>query len=427
MGLGRDIAYALAAGVTAPLWGGYLLRTGKHRTDWPGRFGRCDVPAKSAGKRRVLLHAVSVGEVNATRTLVDALAEAEVDLDIVVAATTNTGHARAVQVYGEHPRVAAVIRYPFDFSRAVRRLLDAVEPDLAALVELEVWPNFVEACTRRGVPVAVVNGRLSEKSFRGYRRFRPLVAPAFSKLAAVGAQTMAYADRFAALGVPPGRVHVLDTMKWDTANVQEASGVAGADALADDLGLDRARPLIVAGSTGPGEERLLLAARPERAQLLLVPRKPERFEEVASLAPMRRRSKPEAHRDPRDVFLLDTMGELRKAYALADVVVVGRSLTGLGGSDPIEPIALGKPAIIGPDVHHFADVVRAFEQEGGIRKLPPSEAMSSNLAAALAELLDDAAARRDLARRGRAVIATHRGATRRHVEMLRSVLDRGRG
>ena len=143
-----------------------------------------------------------------------------------------------------------------------------------------------------GVPVCVVNGRLSERSFRGYRRVRPLIAPAFAKLAAVGAQTMAYADRFIAMGTPGDRVKVLDTMKWDTARVEDAGGVAGADTLAKELGIDRDRPLIVAGSTGPGEERRLLDARPEGAQLLLVPRKPERFDEVAALAPMRRRTGP---------------------------------------------------------------------------------------------------------------------------------------
>ena len=415
MGVGRDIAYAVGAAALSPVWGSYLLKTGKWRTDWPGRFGRAEVPAKEWGTRRLLIHAVSVGEVNATRTLVDQLAEADGSLELVIATTTNTGFARADALYGGHPRVAAVVRFPLDFTRAVRGLLDAAAPDAVALVELEVWPNFVEACCRRGVPVCVVNGRLSERSFRGYRRVRPLIAPAFAKLAAVGAQTMAYADRFIAMGTPADRVKVLDTMKWDTARVEDAGGVAGAHALAEEMGIDRDRPLIVAGSTGPGEERLLLDARPERAQLLLVPRKPERFDEVAALAPMRRRTCGDAKSSSTDVFLLDTMGELRKAYALADVAVVGRSFNHMGGSDPIEPIALGKPTVIGPDVSNFADVVRAFEQEGGIVK-------TDEPGPAIRELLNDADRRRELAERGRGVIAKHQGSTQRHVEMLIQVL-----
>lgn len=415
MGLGRDIAYAVGAAALSPVWGSYLLKTGKWRTDWPGRFGRAEVPAKEPGTRRLLIHAVSVGEVNATRTLVDQLAEADASLQLVIATTTNTGFARADALYGEHPRVAAVVRFPLDFTRAVRGLLDTAEPDAVALVELEVWPNFVEACSRRGVPVCVVNGRLSAKSYRGYRRVRPLIAPAFAKLAAVGAQTMAYADRFIAMGTPRDRVRVLDTMKWDTARVEDAGGVAGAHALAEEMGIDRDRPLIVAGSTGPGEERLLLDARPEGAQLLLVPRKPERFDEVAVLAPMRRRTYGHTKSSSTEVFLLDTMGELRQAYALADVAVIGRSFNGMGGSDPIEPIALGKPTIIGPDVSHFADVVWAFEPEGGIVKTDEPGPL-------IRELLSDADRRRELAERGRRVIAKHRGATQRHVEMLMRVL-----
>lgn len=424
MGVGRDIAYGVGAVALSPVWGAYLLKTGKWRTDWPGRFGRAAAPAKRPGTRRLLIHAVSVGEVNATRTLVDQLAAADPALELVIATTTNTGFARAASLYAEHPRVAAVVRFPFDFTWAVRRLLDAVRPDAVALVELEVWPNFVGACARRAIPVCVVNGRLSESSFRGYRRIRPLIAPAFAKLAAVGAQTMAYADRFIAMGTPRERVLVLDTMKWDTARVEEPSDVEGAEALAAELGIDRDRPLIVAGSTGPGEERMLLDARPEQAQLLLVPRKPERFEEVAALAAMRRRTRPVAGGDDADadadevadVFLLDTMGELRKAYALADVAVVGRSFNAMGGSDPIEPIALGKATIIGPDVDNFAEVVRAFEQEGGICK-------TDDLPGSMRALLNDPARRRDLAERGRGVIATRRGSTRRHVEMLTRVLD----
>lgn len=437
MGLGRDIAYGAAAVASSPVWGAYLLRTGKWRTDWGGRFGRCDPRAKVAGGKRVLLHAVSVGEVNATRALVAALTEADASLDLVVATTTNTGYARATALYGEHPRVAGVVRFPFDFSRAVGRMLDAVRPDAVALVELEVWPNLIEACARRGVPVGVVNGRLSENSFRGYRRFRAILCPTFAKLAAVGAQTMAYADRFEAMGVPADRVCVLDTMKWDTAGVQDASTVDGADELAAAMGIDRERPLVVAGSTGPGEEAMLIEACPAEAQLMLVPRKPERFDEVAALAPMVRRSAGPAlgrgdatsRTSPRRagpettdaqaprLFLLDTMGELRKAYALADVVVVGRSFNGMGGSDPIEPIGLGKPVVIGPDVMNFADVVTAFEQRGGIVR---TQAVGD----ALRELLGDEAKRGALGAAGLEVIRSRQGATQRYAAMVMGMLER---
>ncbi|MEX2387681.1 MAG: glycosyltransferase N-terminal domain-containing protein, partial [Phycisphaeraceae bacterium] len=367
MGLPHDIAYAAAALASAPVWGYRLWRTGKWRTDWTGRFGHGEPVTRNGQRRRLLIHAVSVGEVNAIRNLVDLLARDHADrVELVISTTTDTGHARACQLFADKH---TVVRYPLDFTFAVRRFLDRVQPDAVALVELEIWPNFAAACQRRSIPLVVVNGRLSERSFARYRLLRPLVRAMFASLAAAAVQTPAYAERFVAMGAGPDAVHVLDTMKWDTARV--ADDVPGSDALAADMHIDRTRPLVVAGSTGPGEERLLIDAVrahcPADTQLLLVPRKPERFNEVAALDPnIIRRTEPRTPNPESRIFLLDTMGELRKAYALATVVVVGRSFAGLGGSDPIEPIALGKPTLIGPDHHNFADVVDVFEQAGGI-------------------------------------------------------------
>lgn len=399
----HDLIYAAAAVAASPVWAPRMLRTGKWRTDWPSRFGRGETLPRTG--RTLLIHAVSVGEVNAIRALVDHLAQRAPDLRIVIATTTDTGLARATQLYAERH---AVVRYPLDFTGSVRRFLDRVQPDVVALTELEVWPNFVAHCARRSVPVCVINGRLSAHSFKGYRKIRPLLRSTFARLSAAAVQSEAYAERFRALGVPPERVRVLDTMKWDTAHV--ADTVDGADELAADMGIDRGRPLVVAGSTGPGEERLLIDACPPEAQLLLVPRKPERFDEVAQLVPgiVRRTAK---RGDGGRIFLLDTMGELRKAYALASVVVVGRSFVKLGGSDPIEPIALGKPVIIGPHHANFADVVEAFRQRDGIVVIDqPGEAIAALLADA------DRAAR--LANAGREVILSRQGATRRHADLL---------
>jgi 3-deoxy-D-manno-octulosonic-acid transferase len=177
--------------------------------------------------------------------LVDRLAAGPDPLDVVIATTTDTGTARARELFGGRYRL---VRYPFDFSAAVDRLLDAVRPDAVALVELEVWPNFVASCDRRGIPVAVINGRLSARSFRRYRLARPFLSPTFARLAAVAAQDEAYAVRFRAMGVPAERVAVCGTMKWDTAQVVDDEGDASAK-LALDLGIDRSRPLVVAGST----------------------------------------------------------------------------------------------------------------------------------------------------------------------------------
>ncbi|MDE0649363.1 MAG: 3-deoxy-D-manno-octulosonic acid transferase [Gammaproteobacteria bacterium] len=448
-----DLFYLMAALLASPVVAARRLATGKRRTDWRGRFGHVgvlDVPSlptdrappgpadsvdRSAGhavgevsgapaRRRptVLIHGVSVGEVAAIGQLVGLLAART---RVVVSSTTDTGFARAHALYGSRH---SVVRYPLDLSWMVRRFLDAVRPDVVALAELEVWPNFVTECTRRGIPVCVVNGRLSPSSYRGYRRARAWIRPVFRQLAAVAAQNETYADRFIDLGVPRDRVWVTDTMKWDTsgrpppggrptdsaANAPSATAPPAAQALAAALALDRTRPLIVAGSTGPGEEKELIATRPPAAQLLLVPRRPERFDAVAALHPsIRRRSR--ARSAPTDLFLLDTMGELELAYALADVAIVGRSFAPMGGSDPIPAVAAGCATIIGPHHENFADVVSALAAGGGIT-------VTDSPMAAAARLLDDPDARRRMARNGRRVIEEHRGASARTVDLVSGLL-----
>lgn len=416
MARGYDLLYAGAALLGSPVWGFNLLRTGKWRTDWQGRVGKR--PALPGDPRpTVLIHGVSVGEINATRELVRRLTREDgLPVRVVISATTNTGIERARRLYEpEH----TVVRFPFDFSWMVRRFLDAVGPDLIVLVELEVWPNLTQECRRKGIPLCVINGRLSDSSYRNYRFAAPLVRPIFRTLAAAAAQTEVYAERFADLGVPAERVTVTDNMKWDT--VRMAESVAGADELAVAMGIDRSKPLVVAGSTGPGEEELLVETRPPGVQLLIVPRKPERFESVARRAAgvVRRSRHPDGAQSAAngaELFLLDTMGELPKAYSLADVAVVGRSFRARGGSDPIEPIALGKPSIIGPHHKNFADVVAAFREAGGI-------IISETPMAAAAELLSAPERARQMAERGREVIRARQGATERHAELVFRLLQ----
>ncbi|NJL32356.1 MAG: hypothetical protein HC898_12475, partial [Phycisphaerales bacterium] len=184
-----------------------------------------------------------------------------------------------------------MVRYPLDFSSPVNRFLDVAQTRPVVLVELEVWPNFMEQCDRRHIPVCVVNGRLSERSFKRYCWIRPLLRSTFVRLSAVGAQTQAYARRFIHLGTSAERVQVLDSMKWDTAKVvpqgtDAAQLIPGALELAEQLGLDRSRPILVAGSTAPGEDKLLIDTCPAEVQLIIVPRKPEWFELVTQHAPV---------------------------------------------------------------------------------------------------------------------------------------------
>lgn len=412
MGLLIDAAYLSAAAFASPVLVPHLARRGNLAMDWGARLGD-GAPLPDAGAPRVLLHGVSVGEVNACRTLVELLAAdgGDASLEVVFAATTSTGLRRAIDLFEPRHRVE---QYPLDLSRAIGRFLDRVRPDVMASVELEVWPNLVEACRRRGIPVVVVNGRLSERSFRGYRRFRPLVAPMFRGLTRVLAQEEAYAARFEALGVDRSRLEATGSLKWDSARIEDR--VEGADELAAAMGIDRNRPLVVAGSTAPEEHALLEAAVPSGTQLLCAPRRPEWCDAAAAvLRGCARRSRGDRG-SATGRFLLDTLGELRQAYALADVVVVGRSFGSLFGSDPVEPIALGKPTLIGPAVADFESAVRALVSAGGLVQCGPE-----SLPDRLRELLDEPSRRREVAEAGRREIHRRQGASARTAAVLREL------
>jgi 3-deoxy-D-manno-octulosonic-acid transferase len=412
-----------------------------------------------------------VGEVNALRGLVPLLVgsgeEMERGLDVVISVGTDTGIARARDLFAQMDHVR-IVRYPLDFSWSVRRFLDAVRPDAVALVELEVWPNFIRACEQRGVPVGVINGRLSARSFRGYRMARAALGRTFGRLAFAAVQDEAYAERFLRMGARAagpvgdgevGGVRVTGSMKWDAARIEDE--VEGAAELAEALGIDRSRPLVVAGSTGPlptnapkdarsagtpyvrsgpafvaggarndkpmpelaaaAEEALLDAACPADVQLLCAPRKPERFDEAfAALGGAERcvrRSSGDRAEAGRTRFLLDTIGELRAAYALADVVIIGRSFGALYGSDPIEPVALGRPVVCGPRMADFDSSMGPLLDADAVVQVG-----AAGLAEAIEWLLGDDGERRAMGQRGRRVIREQQGATGRHAEMIRAMV-----
>ena len=416
-----DLLYGAGLLAASPVLAFRLLRTGKWRTDWQGRFGRAEALGHDP-RPTVLLHGVSVGEVAAAEPLVAGLGgrEGRGPCRVVMSVTTDTGFARAAALYGKHHRV---VRYPLDFSSAVDRFLDRVRPDVVGLLELEVWPNFTRACEDRGIPVVVLNGRLSAESFKGYERLRRVLAPSFKRLAGVSAQTHAYAERFEALGVEGERIEVADSMKWD---VPLPAGVSTAAVdLGREMGVDPSVPTVVAISTGPDEEALLLAGRPPGAQLVVVPRKPERFEAVAALANWRRRSRGSAGADgtgaaepatENRLFLVDTMGEAEAATALGDVVVIGRSFNGMGGSNPVPAAQLGKPMVVGPDHQNFAEMVEALV-EGGAAVVDPDPWTAST------GIMGDPARQKAMSEAGPRVVEGRSGATEANLALIRRYLS----
>ncbi len=414
MGVLVDAAY-IAGGVIASPWLAWMAATKPAKfASWKGRLAKT-APLPPAHRPRVLIHAVSVGEVNACRGLIEAIEALPGGPEVVLSVSTATGIERA---HALHDGKRTVLRHPIDLSGFVTALLDAVAPDVFVSVELELWPNQVSAANRRGIPWVVVNGRLSERSFRRYAKVRYLTFPMFMGVHAAVAQDAAYAERFRYLGTPGDRVTVAGTMKWDEARIED--DVPGAAALAEAMGIDRGRPLIVAGSTGPGEESMIHAAVASAvpdAQLLCAPRKPERFDEAAAALPGCARRSRGDRGSSTGRFLLDTIGELRMAYALADVVIVGRTFGHLYGSDMMEPVALGKPVVFGPRVDDFRETASALLRGRGALQVAPEA-----LPVAIATLLADRSEGFAMAQRGRDVIRAHQGATRRNADAVADAL-----
>ncbi|MGD2110127.1 MAG: 3-deoxy-D-manno-octulosonic acid transferase [Phycisphaerae bacterium] len=437
-----DLLYLLFGLLYLPVALYQAVVLGKNRTGWGERFG--SVAVRDPERERLWIHAVSLGEVNATPRLVEGLREALPETDLVFSTTTDTGYARAVQLYGYEN----VFRFPLDFSLVIGRVLRRVRPTMVVLIELEVWYNLGLMAARRGIPVVVANGRLTARSASRLGRVGFAARRMFGDLAWVGAQDEAIAERFRDLGTRPDRIGVTSSLKWDSAHVAER--IDGADALARAMGIDASRPLWVCGSTGPGEEEIVLAAyrrllshwsglaqgvqvesasesAPPSPVLAIVPRKPERFDEVARLIDrsgfscIRRSACSDGQARSLDapcVLLIDTMGELRKAYSLADAVFVGRSLVPLGGSDPIEVAALGKAVVVGPHTDNFAVPVAAFRDADALREVHSAD----ELADAIGAILHDKRGANEMGERARRVVLSHQGATKRTVERIVGVL-----
>ncbi|MBW5800362.1 lipid IV(A) 3-deoxy-D-manno-octulosonic acid transferase [Halomonas elongata] len=388
------------------------------------------IPASSDADRPLWLHCASVGEVQAAQPLIEALRKRYPQHRLVITTMTATGAERAVALAEAASDEAGgeVSHYflPLDFPCAARRFVARLRPRLAIFFETELWPNLLASCARRGVPVAVVNGRLSARSFRTYRRLRRLMQEALSHVDWLGAKSRQDAERFAALGMAEDATSVTGSLKFDIALNDEALEVS--ERLHTLLG---GRPVWVAGSTHPGEDEALLTAHARvreirsEALLILVPRHPRRFEAVAELCAARglacaRRSKGEAPGSETAVYLGDTMGELRALYGAADLAFVGGSLVPVGGHNLLEPAAMGVPVLTGPELANFEDVAETLREHQALVEVADGEALT----AALLRLFDEPAERQRLAEAGRTVVEANRGALARTLDGLETLLSR---
>jgi 3-deoxy-D-manno-octulosonic-acid transferase len=419
---------ALVAG--APWWLWRMTTTQKYREGLAARLGK--VPSALAGpgweRPLIWLHAVSVGEVMAITRLVKTLDAELPGYFVAISTTTRTGQELARERFGQN----RVFYCPLDMHWAVQAYLKALNPRLLILAETEFWPNLLNGCFRRGIPVAVVNARISDRSWPRYRLLRNLWKPLLGRLSSVLAQSETDATRLKAIGCLPERLTVSGNLKFDVRVASETGATRQLKALAPDL------RLVVAGSTLEGEETALLDAWPRlleaepRLAMVLAPRHPERFSAVAALlensgAAWIKRTTWFTERDgvppplrPGQIVLLDTIGELASVYSLASVAFIGGSLVPAGGHNPLEPAQFGVPIVMGPHYDNFRAITGDLQARQAVRIATKEE-----LAGVLIELLRDRAAAEAMGARALEVFASQAGATERTVRALQDLLAEG--
>ena len=432
-----DLLYLLAVTAYGPVVIYRAVRHKRYRAGWDQRLGK--VTRRDPAKKCIWLHAVSMGEINAAKTIVKELENRFSDFEIVISTTTDTGFARATNLFSEKHQV---FYFPFDFSWIMRRAFSNISPAICLLMELEVWPNFVHIAQQLNVPVIVVNGRMSNKSFSRYKKIKPIANKIFRKISLILAQTEQYARRFKEIGCPDEQVIVTGSLKYDTAQI--TNKVEGADVLAAQLNINDER-LWVAGATGNDEEKILLDVYQNLKQqnqfsdlrLAIVPRKPERFDEVAQLIESRglslvryshikklttKKTKKSIINNQSSidtVILGDTMGDLRKFYSLATIIFVGRSLVPMGGSDMAEAAALGKCTIFGPHAFNFKQTVDALLADTGAIMVKDKQ----ELLQIMQKCLSDSSFAQSIAKNGQEVIRKNKGATTKTIDQIASFLN----
>lgn len=410
--------YRLALLLVAPLIPLRLLWRGRRERGylqhWGERLGGAEVPAGA-----LWLHAVSVGEMRAAQPLVAALRAAHPGAPVLLTCMTPTGRATAESLYGGFATIAYL---PYDYAWLVRRFLLRARPRVGILMETELWPGLIHAAARLAIPMVLANARLSERSARGYARLPALTRACLQRIDVVAAQTEADAARLLRLGA--ASVRVTGNLKFDIVPPPEL--VERGAAWRGQWG---PRPVMLAASTREGEEASILrafaASAPADVLLVLVPRHPQRFDEVATLIeavglPCQRRSDLDGALDPRTRVLLgDSLGELFAYYAACDVAFVGGSLAPLGGQNLIEAASVGRPVLVGPHTFNFEAATQFAIEAGAALRVGDAEA----LVGAALELLGDAAARARMGEAGLAFAARHRGAAARVERLISPLLE----
>lgn len=415
-----SLLLACAALLSLPWWAVQMLRLGKYRSGLAERLGRVPARLNDAQPNSIWVHAVSVGEVLAVSQLVNDLQRQHPDRQVFISTTTATGQKLARQRFGEN----RVFFMPLDFGFAVRRYLNALKPQLLVIAETEFWPNLLHLARKRQTTVAIVNARISDRSFPRYKRFKWFFGRVLWEVDLFLTQTGEDAQRLRDIGAPTERVRVSGNLKFDVRPNAQPALIAG---LRTAIGKDS--PVIVCGSTAEGEEEpLLVAFQAVQRQfpavvMILAPRHPERFEKVAALIAsqgfsLQRRSQWQPAQPIRSgIFLLDSVGELAAIYELADIAFVGGSLVPTGGHNILEPAQYGAAILVGAHTFNFREIVSLFEQGGAVKTIT-----AETLGAQFLSLLGHVEDRQRMGRAAKDLFAKHAGATRRTLDALAPLL-----
>ncbi len=398
--------------------GGY----GQHFEQRIGHFGS-NTKARLREQRRVWVHAVSVGEIYVALRFIKAYRAAYPDTLFALSTTTSTGHAIALREIDSRD---VVFYFPVDLPIIIRKVLRIVNPLRIVLVEGEFWPNLIRLADEQGIPISLINGRMSESSYKGYRKLKPLTADVLRRINPICVQGRIDAGRLIGIGAPEENIHEMGTVKFDVAE-RDPAGEKTAREIMRKIHVPKDAAVLLGGSTWPGEEselcsiyRQLRESNPDLF-LVMVPRHVERADEVVRVFEEQglsyvRRSRIDAFEEASrpDVLFIDTTGELRNFYSVSDIIFIGKSLTQHGGQNPIEPAMYGKAIVMGPNMENFPAVMEAFLQKQAVKQVDSASA----LAAAIARLLASPAERKDLGLRAGQVVDENRGVIDRTVELL---------
>ncbi len=387
----------------------YLFIKGKAHEDFAQRFGCLPEEFKNIGDKRPLwVHAVSVGEVLAAKPFIDRMAQALKEKAIVLSTTTRTGHELAEKIFGEKIKK---FYFPLDLTPVIKKVLKTLEPCAVVIMETEIWPNLILGLYNSGTPAIVVNGRLSERSFGGYKNIKSFFKNILNKVSLFCMQSDKDKERIVAIGAPGNKVKVTGNMKFDISTGKEPDKAV----LRNKIGIKDSEMLIIAGSTHPGEEELFLrvyqAILPhfKGIRLLIAPRHIERAESVKRLC---------GNMGLENVIVLDTIGELAELFSIATIVIMGGSFVKKGGHNLIEPAVFAKAIVFGKYMHNFRNMAASFLEEGAAIQVSGEE----ELAAAVKKLLSDETERNKIGRKAYSVIHSSSGASERNVEEVLRII-----